>query len=120
VCPTVGGGENLHFTGTELADWIGFETFTMEVCIEERCEVRQVESVRRQVIALFMQGADDMAPGDPVRVTLRVTHDDTERSAESDLVFEVDYPNGRRCGPACLSGLVRVGGDELEAAPLQG
>jgi hypothetical protein len=119
-CTQIGCGDNVQFVGNELADWVDSDDFTMEVCIDDRCDVREVEDARDQTIHFFSPGPEGIDSGDSVHVTLRVSHGDVVASAEGDLVLEVDYPNGRRCGGPCLAGLLHVAGDSLESGPLEG
>jgi hypothetical protein len=99
----------------DVAEWAASETYVLRLCVAAACEERQVDSSADELAVFDFNGPDDLTQGQSIAVTLTVDSPAGTREASGEVTLEVMSPNGRACGPTCVSGHLTPVGQDLKA-----
>lgn len=110
-CNAVGCGNDLRVDVPTLSQWIGQESFTVEVCADGNCDTADVDAVAAAAslggdivpFAVLPEGAS----GD-VAVEITVTAGTEVKHASGSVTLESYRPNGRFCPPTCTGADITV------------
>ncbi len=112
-CTDVGCGNDLRFDAATLAQWIGSDSYVVEVCADGRCETLDVPANATTHWFGFPLGED--ASGE-VTVEVTITAGSDEKQASGIVELDSYQPNGRFCTPTCSGADLTIEGDSVRNA----
>ena len=113
-CTQAGCGDVLLLDRSQIAAWVGSDSFTLEVCTDGECITSNVSAEPTQTKLGFP--INDEASGETaVDVTVRAGS--VSKKASGSIELETWRPNGSFCPPACKIAEISLEGGVFVNAP---
>lgn len=115
-CTAVGCAGSVGFSADALSSWVGSDIYALEVCIETECFHTRVTPDSTPSDTVWVETSQNDETPAVARVVVTASAGDAIVQASGDVTFDLDYPNGRFCGPVCGAAEVEIIGNEVRNA----